>query len=66
MAGTGKRGANDGPATSALFNEPNGLTFVGETLFITDTNNNAIRILDLKTNIVSTLKLTGAMVVGKK
>jgi len=57
--GTGKRGYTDGSFEQAEFNEPNGLAFVGEKLYIADTNNSVIRVVDLKTQKVSTLKLTG-------
>lgn len=57
--GTGKRGTDDGAAKQASLNEPNGMVFVGEKLYIADTNNHAIRVFDLKTQKLSTLKLTG-------
>jgi DNA-binding beta-propeller fold protein YncE len=51
-----KAGAKNEPAE---FSEPAGLTFVGEKLYIADTNNHLIRVVDLKTNKVSTLELKG-------
>ena len=55
--GTGKSGQIDGKA--ATFYEPGGLSVAGGKLFIADTNNQAIRLVDLKTKEVSTLKIEG-------
>lgn len=59
VIGTGKAGNQDGGVKQALLNEPNGMVFIGEKLYITDTNNQAVRVFDLKTQTLSTLKLTG-------
>jgi DNA-binding beta-propeller fold protein YncE len=53
FAGDGKRGKADGAA--AEFNEPNALLQVGGVLYVADTNNHAIRALNLTTHTVSTL-----------
>lgn len=53
--GTGKSGQTDGKA--ATFYEPGGLTIADGKLFVADTNNHAIRVVDLKTKSVSTLKI---------
>jgi DNA-binding beta-propeller fold protein YncE len=42
-----------------LFNEPAGLSFAGDKLYVADTNSHRIRVVDLKTKAVSTLKLQG-------
>ncbi len=55
--GTGKPGQTDG--TNPNFYEPAGLSIAGGKLFIADTNNQAIRVVDLKTKEVSTLKIEG-------
>ncbi len=55
--GNGKAGQTDG--AKASFYEPAGLSIAGEKLFIVDTNNHAVRVVDLKTRQVSTLKITG-------
>jgi thiol-disulfide isomerase/thioredoxin len=55
--GTGKSGQIDG--ASATFYEPAGLSIADGKLFIADTNNQAIRVVDLKTKAVSTLKIEG-------
>ena len=53
--GTGQPGKDDGEKPS--FYEPSGLAILNDTLFIADTNNHLIRVVDLKTKKVSTLKL---------
>ncbi|MDQ3712612.1 MAG: redoxin domain-containing protein [Acidobacteriota bacterium] len=55
--GTGKSGQTDG--ASATFYEPAGLSIADGKLFVADTNNQAIRVVDLKTKTVSTLKIEG-------
>ncbi len=55
--GTGKPGQTDGANPS--FYEPAGLSVADGKLFIADTNNQAIRVVDLKTKQVSTLKIEG-------
>jgi DNA-binding beta-propeller fold protein YncE len=57
LIGTGKSGQNDG--ARATFYEPGGLSVAGDRLFVADTNNQAIRLVDLKTKTVSTLKIEG-------
>jgi len=58
FAGTGKRGLADGD--SAQFYEPGGLSAARGKLYVADTNNSVIRVIDLSTANVTTLKLTGA------
>lgn len=69
LLGGPEAGFQDGDAAQSLFNEPCGLAFAGDRLFITDTNNNVVRIYDLKTRKVSTLILKNLAqmnpVVGK-
>ncbi len=55
LFGTGKSGQTDGK--NATFYEPAGLSLANDKLFIADTNNHAIRVVDLKTKLVSTLKI---------
>jgi hypothetical protein len=52
------RGNRDGDFKTAQFYEPGGLSIAGDRLFIADTNNQIIRIANLKTGQVSTLALT--------
>ena len=55
--GSGRPGYQDGPM--AEFYEPGGLSVAGNKLYIADTDNHAIRVADLSSGQVSTLKLTG-------
>ncbi len=57
FSGDGKYGNDDGK--KSRFYEPGGLSVAGAKLYIADTNNNAIRVLDLQTKQVSTLKISG-------
>ncbi len=57
LAGTGEPGSGDDPAQ---FDEPAGLSAAAGTLYVADTNNHAIRTIDLKSdNRVSTLEIQG-------
>jgi DNA-binding beta-propeller fold protein YncE len=57
VAGTGEQGSLDGDALDAEFREPSGLALFGRTLFIADTHNHAVRVLDLDRQHVRTLPL---------
>ena len=57
FAGTGKPGQSDGAKPS--FYEPGGLAVAGDKLFVADTNNHAIRVVDLKTKETKTLAIKG-------
>ena len=57
LFGAGKPGQLDG--TSPSFYEPGGLTIANDKLYIADTNNHAIRVVDLKTKQTSTLRING-------
>ena len=56
IAGTGLFGySGDGNSGNcAMLNKPTGLTVFNDKLYITDTGNDAVRLLDLKTGIIST------------
>jgi thiol-disulfide isomerase/thioredoxin len=53
--GDGRKGFEDG--AKPRFHEPNGVAGWGDQLFIADTNNHAIRVCDLKSGGVSSLKI---------
>ncbi len=55
--GSGRPGYKDGMRPE--FYEPGGLSIAGGKLYIADTNNHAIRVADLQTGEVTTLRLTG-------
>lgn len=55
--GTGKPGQSDGNSPS--FYEPGGLSVTAGKLYVADTNNHAVRVVDLKTKTTSTLNIKG-------
>ncbi len=57
LAGDGQAGHVDGPRAGARFNEPNDVAFVGDKLYVCDTNNHAIRVVDLALGQVTTLAI---------
>ena len=57
FAGTGKPGQADGAAPT--FYEPGGLAVARGLLYVADTNNHAVRVVDLRTKRTATLKLEG-------
>jgi thiol-disulfide isomerase/thioredoxin len=57
--GSGVPGLEDGSYDKAGFNRPQGMCLVGETLYVADTENHAIRAVDLKTRTVSTVAGNG-------
>lgn len=60
LAGTPEvAGYTQGAALQAQFNYPTDLELDGDTLFVADANNHAIRAIDLGTNTVSTFAGTG-------
>ncbi len=66
FAGTGEPGLVDGPLLEAQFYEPGGIFFADGKLYVADTNNHAIRIIDLATATVSTVEFpdTSALVAS--
>jgi DNA-binding beta-propeller fold protein YncE len=57
IAGTGEAGADDNAVT---FDEPAGISIAGKKVYVADTNNHAIRVIDLnRNNQVSTLQIKG-------
>ena len=57
--GTGVHGANDGPFDQATFFRPQGLALAGDVLYVADTENHLIRVIDLKAKTVKTIAGTG-------
>ena len=58
VAGDGTAGLRDGFGTETQLAEPSGLSATSDTLYVADTNNHRIRMLDLATGELSTLKLS--------
>ena len=57
--GSGTAGFEDGAGLQAKFSSPQGIALVGETLYVADTNNHAVRTIDLESGLVGTLAGTG-------
>jgi thiol-disulfide isomerase/thioredoxin len=57
FSGTGKPGQQDGARPS--FYEPGGLSVARGKLYVADTNNHAVRVVDLKTGQAATLAIRG-------
>ncbi len=53
--GSGKKGLADGTIGSASFNNPHGLLYKNNILYVADTGNHTLRKIDLKKNEVSTI-----------
>ncbi|WKZ17302.1 MAG: thioredoxin-like domain-containing protein [Candidatus Jettenia caeni] len=60
ILGSGQFGHDDGK--DAQFYEPGGLSIANNKLYIADTNNHAIRVMDIRTKEVNTLQVTGLKV----
>ena len=61
IIGSGKLGLRDGSIGQAEFSSPQGLTSKGHLLYVADTENHIIRLVDLEKKLVSTLCGTGEM-----
>ncbi|KPK85107.1 MAG: alkyl hydroperoxide reductase [Phycisphaerae bacterium SM23_33] len=59
VIGTGRTGADDGPFDRATFNHPQGLALAGGDLYVADTENHLIRLVDLGKRTVTTVAGTG-------
>ncbi len=60
VIGSGERGLLNGDLAQARFDKPQGMTLVGDTLYVADVNNHAIRAVDLGAGRVDTIAGTGA------
>lgn len=59
LIGEGGSGLTDGLFEKAQFNRPQGLDLIGDTLYVADTENHALRAVDLKAKTVTTLAGNG-------
>jgi len=57
--GSGEPGLVDGTAERAAFQQPQGMAKSGTTLYVADTENHAIRSIDLESGVVTTVAGTG-------
>lgn len=55
--GSGRPGRENGIGSAASFGEPNGLSVAGDRVFVADTNNHAIRVIDRSSGQVTTLEI---------
>ncbi len=56
FAGDGKPGSTDDPPR---FYQPGGLSVAADSLYVADTNNHKIRVIDIKSGAVRTLQIVG-------
>lgn len=61
-AGDGEAGFVDGDNDAARFREPNGVAAFEGSLFVADTNNHALRRIDLEQHVVATLETSSVPV----
>ena len=59
VIGSGAIGHNDGGYHEAQFDHPQGMTLVGQILYVADTENHLLRTIDLEKKTVATLAGTG-------
>jgi DNA-binding beta-propeller fold protein YncE len=55
----GDAGHEDGDLNAARFWEPSGLSLAGSRLYVADTNNHTVRLVDLDAGTVNTLEIAG-------
>lgn len=63
--GSGRPGFKDGPAAEAMFHDPHGLALKASTLYVADTENHAVRAIDLSDGAVRTVAGTGQKAHGR-
>ncbi|MFN8523555.1 MAG: alkyl hydroperoxide reductase [Chloroflexota bacterium] len=66
VIGSGQPGLADGPASEAQLDMPQGLALHGNTLYVADTENHALRVVDLQTGNVATFAGTGVQLMGPR
>ena len=59
VAGDGVSGDADGPMETARFSEPSGLSLGFGKIWVADTNNHAVRVVDLEGRMVETVEVGG-------
>src|SRR2546427_13223993 len=66
VTGRGDPGLGDGSFDDAASYQPQGLALDGDTLYVADTENHALRTVDLGRRRVTTLAGTGAQLMGPR
>ena len=64
VVGSGAPGFRDGSFQDAAFHRPHGLTLAGDVLYVADTENHAVRAVDLARGTVRTVAGTGGLARG--
>ena len=64
VIGSGKAGLEDGDLQNARFDHPQGMALDGDVLYVADTENHAIRRVDLARGVVETVAGTGRQARG--
>ncbi len=59
IIGTGSPGFKDGKFDEAQFDDPQGMTIMGDFVFVADRKNHAIRAINMKEKVVTTVAGTG-------
>ncbi|HID23167.1 MAG TPA: hypothetical protein EYP14_12300, partial [Planctomycetaceae bacterium] len=65
VIGSGQIGSTDGDFATASFDHPQGMALVGTRLYVADTENHLIRVVDLDKKRVTTLAGTGRQARGR-
>lgn len=66
VIGSGARGFRDGLAAEAAFDHPQGVALDGDTAYVADTENHAVRAVDLAAGTVTTVAGTGEQLLGPR
>lgn len=66
IIGSGADGFDDGPADRATFSTPQGVALDGDRLYVADTENHAIRRVDLADSTVTAVAGTGEQLMGPR
>jgi DNA-binding beta-propeller fold protein YncE/thiol-disulfide isomerase/thioredoxin len=63
--GSGRAGSRDGSLAEAELHRPCGLALAGERLYVADTGNHALRVVDLAAGTVATIGTVAAVAAGR-
>jgi DNA-binding beta-propeller fold protein YncE len=66
IVGAGGEGMADGDASTATFYQPQGMALDGDLLYVADTENHALRVIDVTSGRVATLAGTGEQLMGNR
>ena len=66
FAGSGREALTDGSSRESAFNQPSGLTKIGNILYVADSEASAVRAIDLEKQVVTTPMGRGLFIFGDK